>query len=263
MKHFIRNKKEHIKATYRTMLAAAVVVLLIISTPVHASQMDERIESSARNSHVFKTYLNDEDIKIHSKDGVVTLTGFVTEESRKVLAQETIACIPNVKRVDNRLDVKDASSMANSDAWIRDKVKITLFFHRSVSARTTEVEVKDGIVTLKGEAVSETQKELTTEYARDIDGVNDVKNFMTVSQVSTTTKTTGENDIDDASITAQVKLVLMYHRMTYPIHTKVVTHNGKVTLYGKAGNAAVSDLATRIAGDVTGVKSVDNRMTID
>jgi len=86
---------------------------------------------------------------------------------------------------------------------------------------------------------------------------------MTVSHDSTTTKTTGENDIDDASITAQVKLGLMYHRLTYPIHTKVVTHNGKVTLHGKAGSSDILDLATRIANDVNGVKSVDNRMTID
>jgi hyperosmotically inducible periplasmic protein len=49
-----------------------------------------------------------------------------------------------------------------------------------VSARTTEVEVKDDIVMLKGEAANETQKELTAEYARDVDGVKDLKNFMTV-----------------------------------------------------------------------------------
>jgi hyperosmotically inducible periplasmic protein len=263
MKHFISNKKEFIKATYHVVLIAAVVVLLIISTPVHASKMDDRIESSARNSHVFKTYLNNDDIKIQSKHGMVLLTGFVSEESRKELAQETIACIPGVKGVDNRLEVKDASSMANSDAWIRDKVKITLFFHRSVSASATEVDVKDGIVTLKGSAADQTQKELTTVYAMDVGGVKDVKNFMTVSHDSTTTKTTGENDIDDASITAQVKLGLMYHRLTYPIHTKVVTHNGKVTLHGKAGSSDILDLATRIANDVNGVKSVDNRMTID
>jgi osmotically-inducible protein OsmY len=263
MKHFTGNKEEYIQTIYRMALIMIVAALLILSMPVYASEIDDRIESSARSSYVFKTYLNDDNIKIHSKNGVVTLTGFVSEESRKGLAQETVESIPGVKGVDNRLDVKDESSTANSDAWIRDKVKITLFFHRSVSARTTEVDVKEGIVTLKGEAVSETQKELTTEYARDVDGVKDVKNFMTVSQDSTTTKTTGENDIDDASITAQVRLVLMYHRLTYPIHTKVVTHNGKVTLYGKAGNAAVSDLAARIADDVNGVKSVDNRMTID
>jgi hyperosmotically inducible periplasmic protein len=263
MKYLAGMKALQIKAIYCVILIIAVIVLSLISTPVHASKRDDRIVSSARNSYVFKSYLNDDDIKIQSKNGAVTLTGVVSEESRKVLAQETVINIPGVKSVDNRLEVKDASSTANSDAWLRDKIKITLFFHRSVSARTTEVDVKDGIVTLKGEATGQTQKELTTEYARDIDGVKDVNNLMTISIASTKTKLTGDEAIDDASITAQVKLVLMYHRSTYPIHPKVVTKNGKVKLYGKAGNTAVLDLATRLANDVKGVKSVDNRMTID
>ncbi|MDP2971226.1 MAG: BON domain-containing protein [Deltaproteobacteria bacterium] len=37
---------------------------------------------------MFKTYLKGDDIKIESKDGVVTLTGSVSEESHKSLAQE-------------------------------------------------------------------------------------------------------------------------------------------------------------------------------
>ena len=60
------------------------------------------------------------------------------------------------------------------------KVKTTLLFHRSVSGFKTEVNVKDGIVTLQGEATSQAQKDLTTEYAKDVDGVKDVKNEMTV-----------------------------------------------------------------------------------
>ena len=55
------------------------------------------------------------------------------------------------------------------------KVKSALLFHRNVSATATEVELKDGIVTLKGEATSEAQKELTTEYAKDVDDVKSVK----------------------------------------------------------------------------------------
>ena len=122
----------------------------------------------------------DDDIKIQSKDGAVTLTGIVSEDSHKSLAQETVAGLPGVKSVDNRLEVKGAPPTANSDAWLRDKVKITLLFHRSVSAVKTEVDVKDGIVTLRGDAASQAQKELTTEYAKDVEGVKDVNNEMTV-----------------------------------------------------------------------------------
>ncbi|MGD0821724.1 MAG: BON domain-containing protein [Desulfomonilia bacterium] len=250
------------KAIYSLSLMVAAVALLALSMPVQASNMDSRIESTAKQSYVFKTYLKDDDIKIQSMDGVVTLTGTVSEESHKSLAQETMAGLPGVKSVDNKLEIKGEPSTANSDAWLRDKVKVALLFHRSVSAVTTEVDVKDGMVTLRGDAASQAQKELTTEYAKGVEGVKDVNNEMTVTETSKKTRTVGEK-IDDASITAQVKMTLLYHRSTSALNTKVETKRGVVTLYGKASNAAELDLATKLANDVNGVKGVNNRMTIE
>ena len=251
------------KTMYRlVVMMVAVVALLMTSVPVHATKMDDRIESSAKKSYVFKTYLKDDDIKIQSMDGAVTLTGIVSEEYHKSLAQETMAGLPGVESVDNRLEIKGAPPTANSDAWLRDKVKVTLLFHRSVNGFKTEVNVKDGIVTLQGEATSQAQKDLTTEYAKDVEGVKDVNNEMTVTKTSKKTRTVGEK-IDDASITAQVKMTLLYHRSTSALNTKVETKRGVVTLYGKASNAAELNLATKLANDVNGVKSVKNRMTIE
>ena len=117
-------------------------------------------------------------------------------------------------------------------------------------------------VTLQGEATSQAQKDLTTEYAKDVDGVKDVKNEMTVAKTSKKGRTTGQK-IDDASITAQVKMTLLYHRSTSGLNTSVTTKNGVVTLSGKAKNAAEKDLATKYVNDVNGVKSVKNQMTIE
>jgi hyperosmotically inducible periplasmic protein len=251
------------KAMFRVALMVGVVALLVISVPLHASEMDDRIESSARNSYIFATYLNGDDIKIQSMDGVVILTGTVSEESHKSMAQETMASLPGVKSVDNRLEVKGAPPSANSDAWLSEKVKATLLFHRSVSASKTEVYVNEGIVTLRGEAASESQKELTTEYAKDVEGVKEVKNEMTVSKTPEMTMARVGGKIDDASITAQVKITLLFHRSTSALSTKVETNDGVVTLYGKASNAAEKDLVNKLVNDINGVKSVNNRMTIE
>ena len=249
------------KTMYSVALMVAAVVLLLISVPVHASKMDNSIESSAKKSYVFKTYLKSDDIKVQSKDGVVVLTGTVSEEHHKSLAQETVADLPGVKSVDNRLEVKGERPGEKSDAWISTKVKTTLLFHRSVSA-ATEVNTKDGIVTLKGGADNQAQKDLTTEYAKDVEGVRDVRNEMTVSKTSKKTHRTAGEKVDDASITAQVKMALLFHRSTSALKTKVTTKHGVVTLSGKAGNAAEKDLVTKIVDDVKGVKSVKNQMTI-
>jgi len=251
------------RAMYSLVLKAVAVIVLATSVSVQASEMDARIESSAKKSYVFKTYLKGDDIKIESNDGVVALTGTVAEESHKSLAQDTVAGLPGVKSVDNRLEVKGDRPAENSDTWVSMKVKGALLFHRNVSASETDVSVKDGVVTLRGEAVSQAQRELTTEYAKDVEGVKDVKNEMTVAKAPKKSgETTGEK-VDDASITAQVKMTLLSHRSTSALNTTVTTTDGVVTLGGKAKNAAEKDLVTKLVNDINGVKSVVNNMSIE
>ncbi len=75
------------KVMYSFALIAAAVALLVISVPARASQTDDSIEASAKNSYVFKTYLKDDAITIASKDGAVTLTGTVNMDYHKELAR--------------------------------------------------------------------------------------------------------------------------------------------------------------------------------
>ena len=132
------------KSTYSLALLAATGALLVASTSLRASETDDRIESSAKKSYVFKTYLKDDSIKTASKNGAVTLTGTVAENSHKSLAQDTVESLPGVKSVDNRLKVKGEIPAEHSDGWIGTKVKTALLFHRNVRATKTDVNVTDG-----------------------------------------------------------------------------------------------------------------------
>lgn len=251
-----------VKAIYIVVSMAVVALLLTAVVNLPASGMDDRIVSAARGSYVFKVYLKDDNIRMRSEDGLVTLEGSVSEESHRSMAQETVADLPGVKSVDNRLEVTGEHPDKNSDAWLKAKVKSVLLFHRNVSAVKTDVQVEDGIVTLRGEASSEAQKELTTEYVNDIEGVKEVKNRMTVSESGEKSNEIPVQKIDDVSITVQVKAALLLHRSTSAINTRVETEDGVVTLEGKAKNAAEKDLVTKLVSDIHGVKSVKNRMTI-
>jgi len=241
------------------------VTAVVVSTSVLAlaSEMDQRIESSVKQSYVFTNYLNNDDIKIQSINGVVTLTGTVAEESHKSLAKETVVNMPDVNRVDDQLVIKGELPVENSDGWIGMKVKTALLFHRNVNAFKTEVGVKDGFVTLKGEALSQAQKDLAGEYAKDVSGVKDVNNEMTLVKVSSNSGQTLSEKIDDASITAQVKVALLSHHSTSAVNTKVMTSDGVVTVSGIAKNAAEKVLVSKLANDINGVKSVVNNMSIE
>jgi hyperosmotically inducible periplasmic protein len=251
-----------IKSNHTLALLAAVSTITITGFSLHAADTDSRIESSAAKSYTFKTYLKDDSIKVNAKDGVVTLTGTVADASHKSMAENTVASLPSVTSVDDQLKISGEQPAEHSDAWITTKVKTALLFHRNVSATGTTVYTKDGVVTLQGEASSAAQKELTTEYAKDIDNVKSVNNEMTIAKTPGIQDATIGDKIDDASITAQVKSSLLSHRSTSALHTAVSTTDGIVTLTGVAKNDAEKSLVTKLATDINGVTSVVNNMTI-
>lgn len=257
---------------YSVLILTGAIAFALVSINAIATETDEKIESAAKASHVFITYLVDDDVTINSDNGLVTLSGTVVNASHRSLAQDTITNLAGVVGVDNQLEIIEAAPHQGSDAWLRTKIKATLLYHRAVSA-LTEVSVTDGIVTLRGNADNEAEKELTAEYVMDIAGVVKVNNEMTVAasfdpseaagQLSNTReKSSLSETIDDASITAMAKMVLLSHRSTSALRTNVVTNAGVVTLSGKAKNEAEIRLATKLVSDSRGVLYVKNVMTV-
>ena len=246
----------------RTPLHLATIVLVASAAALNATETDERIIQSARNSYNFKTYLKDDKITIASKGGAVTLTGKVQDEFHRSLAEETLSGLPGVTGVNNQLSLSLETGVVNPDATLRAKVQAALLFHRRLSATRTTVKVDDGVVTLQGEAESQAQKALATEYVQGLDGVARVDNEMTVASGPPRRKEIRAK-IDDASLTAQVKLALLFNKSTSAVHTKVRTEHGVVTLSGAAKSKAERDLVTRIIRNIEGIRKVRNQMTVE
>lgn len=241
---------------------ATLGLAVLLGTAVDATpEIDARIESGINDSYVFRNYLKSDNFTVKSKDGDVTLSGTVSEDYKKGLAHDAVAAQPGVKSVDNRLWVKKSETKENSDVWLAGKVKTALLYHRSVSGLNTEVDAKDGVVTLRGRAESQAQKDLAGEYAADVKGVKDVRNELVVSNDQK--KRGFDERVDDASITAQAKLALLTHRSTSGFKIHVETKNGTVTLTGQAKNSAERDLAEKIVNDIKGVSSVSNQIAVE
>jgi osmotically-inducible protein OsmY len=162
--------------------------------------------------------------------------------------------------VDNQIAL-DPGVTEHSDAWIAIKLRTQLLVRCLVSAGNSTVRVKDGVVTLTGTADNFTQKELTGEYAKEIDGVKSVKNGLVVNAAPAPAPTDDELS-DDASITSQVKYLLFTHRETSALKTKVTTTDGCVLITGEAASEAEKSLASKLAGSVRRVMAVTNNMTV-
>ncbi|MEO6005133.1 MAG: BON domain-containing protein [Opitutus sp.] len=243
----------------KTRFIPTLLVLAVSPVAIFAASADDRkIEDAAKSSYNYKTVLED-NVKVKAHDGVVTLSGTVQDKDDKALAVDTVENLPGVVSVKNEIVVK-STYPEHSDGWMALKIRSRLLVKGNVSATSTKVAVKDGVATLTGTADTMAQKELTTAYAKDIDGIKSVKNDIVVNDKAAGT-TVGEK-IDDASITTQVKYALVSHKSTSALKTKVVTTDGVVRVTGDAGSAAEKALVTKLATDVRGTKSVTNDMTV-
>jgi osmotically-inducible protein OsmY len=240
------------------LLLLTATPLALLATP-ESFENDRKVEAAANKSYNFRTVLGGQ-VLATDNDGVVTLTGVVQDKDDKVLAADTVENLPGVTSVKNEIIVKDAPA-EHSDAWIALKIRSRLLVKSNVSATSTKVAVKDGVVTLSGTADNIAQKELTGLYASEIDWVKSVTNEIIINETPSSDSTIGEK-IDDASITTQVKYALLSHKSTSALKTKITTTDGAIVITGEAASEAEKALVGKLAKDVRGVASVSNNMTV-
>lgn len=259
------------------LVCLSASALLSVASKVSAADRDDQIESTFKNSYIYRTQLKNTDLSFDADGGVVTLKGKVDNDEQRRLAEDTARAIPGVEQVKNEVRVTNEPK-ESSDEWIATKVRGSLLFHRNVSLTDTKVAVNNGVVSLAGTAKNEAEKALAGEYAADVTGVKRVDNKISIaanhetssSNESRTTKPvaressdrTAGDKIDDASITAQLKYALGVRRSTSALHTNVTTENGVVTIRGEAKNAAEKDLVSQLAKEIDGVRDVRNNMTV-
>jgi osmotically-inducible protein OsmY len=145
------------------------------------------------------------DVDANAKDNKVTLSGTVPTETMRLRAVELAkAARPNLE-VTDKIDVKptdiprseyteamarDARERAKTsgdkigntinDAWIHTKITSKLIGDKDTPARKINIDVVDGIVTLRGEVNSATAKDEADRVAKDTEGVRRVRNLLKV-----------------------------------------------------------------------------------
>jgi osmotically-inducible protein OsmY len=146
------------------------------------------------------------DVDAHAKDNKVTLKGTVATESMRLRAVELAkAGNPNLEITD-KIDVKprevsrseytedmarearerakasgDKIGTSVNDAWIHTKITTKLIGDKDTPARKINIDVVDGIVTLRGEVGSVTAKDDADRIAKDTEGVRRVRNLLKVT----------------------------------------------------------------------------------
>ena len=155
---------------------------------------------------------------------------------------------------------------SETDAGVTTKVKAKFAADDTVKAYQIDVDTANKVVTLKGNVETSAAKTMAVQIARDTEGVARVVDQLAVTAKPMATVDTPNrpnlSDVTDPAITAAVKTRLLADPDVAGLKIDVDTQSGMVTLTGTVKTAAEKAEAMSIARDTTGVKGVNDKLTV-
>lgn len=154
---------------------------------------DARLEAEVRMALLEKLGEDALGITVDAAGGRVRLIGAVSERSTQELAEEVAKSVPGVQRTDNRLFARQRSPESTTagraagtaqreveDALLEMRVGRNLLGEIGRYALDLEVEVTDGVVSLRGTLPDQERKSRALRTARETSGVERVVDLLTV-----------------------------------------------------------------------------------
>jgi osmotically-inducible protein OsmY len=191
------------------------------------------------------------DIAVSVKDGVVTLAGFARSYFQKWEAERAAKRVKGVRAVANDLEIRLPSVDSRPDPEIAREAVQALGTALPYSGEKFTVTVKDGWVTLEGEAEWQYQREQAEAAVRRIRGIKGITNLIQLqakAPVATVKRMIEDALKRSAEIDAQ--------------NIAVEAEGDKVILKGKVRSWAERQEAERAAWRAPGVRKVEDQITI-
>ena len=175
-------KREAMDTARRAAQAASVVDELVIEPegPFPDHQVRRLVQETLVRDH----RVNEKDVSVEVRDGVVTLTGMVESPARRHFVEEDVWSIPGVVDVDDRMAVGPVPSRPDHEI-ARDVVE-SLKANPWIDASRVVVGVKEQTVRLTGSVPSREQKRLAEDAAWWVPGVRHVTNDLTLARRAST-----------------------------------------------------------------------------
>ena len=143
-----------------------------------------------------------------------------------------------------------------SSSAIRNAIIEKLDATKGFGPHEISIQAKYGKVTLDGEVASEHDKSLLEQYAREVDGVQEVRSFLHVNPGAGTKR---RGDLAKAVRSAIEESV---HRAPFAYQVTIHTFDGEVRLKGRAPGKEEVERLIAIARGVEGVTKVTSEIEI-
>jgi hyperosmotically inducible periplasmic protein len=144
------------------------------------------------------------------------------------------------------------------DAALTERVKTALASDRALAAREIEVETRDGVVQLSGFVNSEDQRTAALMRARSVQGVQEVRNDLSLRNDTRST----HRPVADTVIAAKVRDSLKGAELSSDSDVNVEVSKGVVQLSGFVSTPQEKARAGDLASAVEGVRDVENQIAL-
>jgi osmotically-inducible protein OsmY len=151
-----------------------------MKTTIH----DEIVQAAVTAELDWDSKVDATHIGVSAKDGAVTLTGYVPSDADKVAAVQAAERVEGVNAVADDVAVQLRLPGKLTDAEIAEQIARRRDWNPEIPA-TIEAEVADGHVTLRGVVASSYQRKLAEDAVRNLLGVRDVANEISISTKGT------------------------------------------------------------------------------
>jgi osmotically-inducible protein OsmY len=212
----------------------------------------EEIESEVLFQLGWDSRVNQADIDVTVRRGVVKLTGSVESYAGKLAAQEAAHCILGVLDVVNEIEVIISDRLRRSDSEIAQTVRQALEWNVFLQAGQISSTVKDGLVMLEGSVNYYREREDAERTASNLPGVRGVVNNITVCSVV---------EPETVKFLIENALERRVNRVANRIRVKV--DNGKVTLAGPVNSWDEKLSVLDAVSHSPGVTAVNDHLFVD
>lgn len=221
------------------------------------NQSNELLKQNIEKKLDWDARLEDLDIKIDAREGIVQLKGKIPSLRMKRIISQDVREMSGVQNVKNDLTVEyEELTQENrnlTDNDIENNIKIALELNPSINAKKIDVKVFHKIATLGGTVDSYWKKEIAEYVASEVRGVVNIVNQVSIAPT--------ENILDE-KIAEKITSTLENFYNVNLDKIDIIVKNGTITVKGAVKDWSAYDIVMKAIKYTIGVKDVKDELKI-
>jgi osmotically-inducible protein OsmY len=191
------------------------------------------------------------DIGVAAENGVVTLSGHVTDYVQKMAAERAAWRVKGVKGIAQKIEVRLSGDKKWNDDEIAQRALNILAWNTLVPKDCIRVKVSDGWITLSGGVNWNYQRQAAENEVRKLSGVKGVTNSVTLN-----------SGIQASDLKRRIQDALKRHAEVEADAVRVdVRDDGTVRIEGRVDNWSEMQAVEHAVWSAPGVQRVDDHLT--